>query len=361
MMRRIYSSVIIAVIIAVGYVSMAAADEWDKVLAAAKKEGTVAVIGPTGSSRQDTLTLPFEKKYGIKVEYWVARGAEVGPKIMAERKAGKFLWDVSIGGVSPALNVQLAGGMLDPIEPALILPEVKDPKQWRGGRIEYADAEKRILVMMVTQRGTLYVNPKIVKPESITSYKDLLNQKFKQKIVLDDPTTAGPGQATFTFFYLHPALGPKFIRELAKQEPTVLRDYLQELDGIAREKFLVAIGVTDIIAEERIKAGMSIAILDPRKIKEGTDIGSVAGALTMFNRAPHPNATKVYINWLLSKEGQTDYARLNGNISARLDVPTDHAPWRVPMPNAIKSYDRAAEDVKDDMVAVFKEAFGGRR
>ncbi len=81
----------------------------------------------------------------------------------------------------------------------------------------------------------------------------------------------------------------------------------------------------------------------------------------MFNRAPHPNAAKVYINWLLSKEGQTDYARLNGNISARLDVPTDHAPWRVPMPNAIKSYDRAAEDVKDDMVAVFKEAFGGRR
>jgi len=355
MAQRIYAVITIVVMVVVGYVSMAAADEWEKVLAAAKKEGTVSVIGPTGSDRQDTLTLPFEKRYGIKVDYWSDSGRPVGPKLTAERKAGKFLWDIAITGTTTTLKVLIPGGMLDPIEPALILPQVKDPKQWRGGGIEYVDPEKRCLIMTLTQRGTLFVNPKVVKPESITSYKDLLNPKFKGKIVMDDPTTAGPGQATFTFFYLHPDLGPNFIRALAKQEPLALKDYNQEMDGIAKGKFLVLIGVSDIFAQGRMEAGMPIAILDPHKIKEGSDTGCVDGALTMFNRAPHPNAAKVYINWLLSKEGQTAYALLNGNISTRLDVPTGQSLWRVPIPGSIKTYTRAAQDVKDDLLALLKK------
>ncbi len=361
MKQRFYALVtivmMVAVLVAAGYAPAAAADDWEKVLAAAKKEGTVAVVGPAGNDRHDLLTLAFEKKYGIKVEYLSSRSSTTGPKISAERKAGKFLWDVFVGGTTTALGVLMPEGMLDPLEPMLILPEVKDPKQWRGGGIEYLDPGKRVLVMMLSQRATLFVNPKIVKPESITSYKDLLNPKFKRKIVIDDPTMAGPGQATFTFFYLHPALGPNFIRELAKQEPTLLRDWNQEFEVLAREKFLVLVGDTDVIAEERIKAGVPIAIIEPRKLKEGSDTGSISGALAMFNRAPHPNATKVYINWLLSKECQADYARLTGNISARLDVPTDHSPWRVPIPKSVKTYNQAAMDVKDELMVVLKEAF----
>ncbi len=160
--------------------------------------------------------------------------------------------------------------------------------------------------------------------------------------------------------YLHPDLGPNFIRALAKQEPLALKDYNQEMDGIAKGKFLVLIGVSDIFAQGRMEAGMPIATLDPRKIKEGSDIGCVDGALTMFNRAPHPNAAKVYINWLLSKEGRTAYALLNGNISTRLDVPTDQSPWRVPIPGSIKTYTRAAQDVKDDLRALLREAMSMR-
>ncbi len=362
MTQRIYSlftiMVMVAVMVLVGYAPMAAADEWATVLAAAKKEGTVAVVGPEGSDRRDTLTLPFEKKYGIKVEYFSGRGSSIGPKLSAERNAGVFLWDVYINGTSGALSLLLPSGMLDPMEPALILPEVTDPKRWRGGGIEYVDADKRFLIMTPSQRGTLFVNPKLVTPDSITSYKDLLNPKYMQKIVLDDPTKAGPGQATFTFFYLHPALGPNFIRELAKQKPTILGDYSPELDGIAREKFLVLIGLSDVVAEERIKDGLPIAIIDPRKIKEGSDVSPGSGGLGMFNRAPHPNAAKVYINWLLSKEGQTGFAQVNGYISARLDVPTAHSPWRVPIPQSIKTYTQSAIDVKDKMIPLFQEAYG---
>ena len=56
--------------------------------------------------------------------------------------------------------------------------------------------------------------------------------------------------------------------------------------------------------------------------------------------------------------GQTGFARVNGYISARLDVPTVHSPWRVPIPGAIKTYTQEAIDIKDDLVALFKEASG---
>jgi len=353
--RYSLTSLIMVLMIAAGENSVA--QEWEKVLAAAKKEGRVAMIGPVGADRRDVLVGPFQKKYGITVEYSADRGSSIGPRLTAERGAGKYLWDVVVTGTTTGLLALLPGGMLDPIDPALILPHVKDPKQWRGGALEFVDTGKRFLVMTPSQRGTLFVNPNVTKPQEIKSYKDLLDPKWHKKIVMDDPTRAGPGQATFTFFYLHPELGPNFIRALAKQEPAILRDYTQEIDGIAREKYSLLIGVSDIVAEARMKDGLPIAILDPRQIKEGSDVSPGSGGLGFFNRAPHPNAAKVYINWLLSKEGQEGFARVNGYISARLDVPTDHSPWRVPIPGSIKTYTQQALDIKDELTALFKEAF----
>jgi iron(III) transport system substrate-binding protein len=352
------SLIMVVAVVAAASAEICFGQEWEKVLAAAKKEGKVAVIGPVGADRRDVLVEPFQKRYGIPVEYFADRGSSIGPRLTAERGAGQYLWDVAVTGTTTGLLVLLPSGMLDPMEPALVLSDVKDPKQWRGGSLEFVDSGKRFLVMTPSQRGTLFVNPNVVKPQEIKSYKDLLNPKWRKKIVMDDPTRAGPGQATFTFFYLHPDLGANFIRALAKQEPTILRDYTQEIDGIVREKFSILIGVSDIVAEQRLKDGLPIAILDPRQIKEGSDVSPGSGGLGLFNRAPHPNAAKVYINWLLSKEGQAGFAKVNGYISSRLDVPTDHSPWRVPIPGSIKTYTQQAIDIKDELTALFKEAFG---
>jgi iron(III) transport system substrate-binding protein len=356
LMLQLLVSVVVVSFIA--FVDRSFGQEWENVLAAAKTEGKVAVIGPVGADRRDVLVEPFQKKYGISVEYFADRGSGIGPRLTAERGAGQYLWDVVVTGTTTGLLVLLPGAMLDPMEPALLLSDVKDPKQWRGGALEFVDPAKRFLVMTPSQRGTLFVNPKVTKPQEIKSYKDLLNPKWRKKIVMDDPTRAGPGQATFTFFYLHPDLGPNFIRALAKQEPSVLREYTQEIDGIAREKYSILIGVSDIVAEERMKDGLPIAIIDPRQLKEGSDISPGSGGVGFFNRAPHPNAAKIYLNWLLSKDGQAGFARVNGYISARLDVPTDHSPWRVPIPGSIKTYTQQAIDIKDDLTALFKEAFG---
>jgi iron(III) transport system substrate-binding protein len=334
-------------------------ESWDQIVAAAKKEGKVNVIIPVGREAQDALTEPFQKKYGIAVDFWADRGAGIAPRVSAERGARQYLWDVVVTGTTTALTALIPMKMLDPLEPGLVLPEVKDLKQWRGGALEFIDPGRQMLVMTPFQRGTLFVNPNLVKPETFKSYKDLLDPKWKGKIIMDDPRRAGPGQATFTFFHLHPELGPEFIRALGRQEPLILRDFAQEVDEVGRGKYPILLGTADANAEERMRQGIPIVIVDPRQLKEGSDVSPANGCVAIFNRMPHPSAAKVYLNWLLSKEGQTVFSRAMGYVSSRLDVPTDHAlSWRVPQPGAIKTYDQQAVEVRAKLMPLLQEVFG---
>lgn len=334
-------------------------EEWERVLQAAKKEGKVAIIGPTGADRRDALTIAFEKKYGIGIEYHGDSGAGILPRLSAERKADRYLWDVVITGTTAGLETLIPARVLDPLEANLILPEVRDLKLWRNGALEFLDPGRQLLVMTPYQRGTLFVNSILANPKEFKSYKDLLDPKWKGKIVADDPRKSGPGQATFTFFFLHPELGAKFIRALGGQGLTLLKDYAQEVNMLGQGRFPVGVGLSDSLAEQRAKQGVPVEIVDIRQLKEGSDTSPASGGLSIFNRAPHPNAAKVYINWLLSKEGQTIYARATGYISNRLDVPTDHAaPWRVPQPGSIKTYTQEAIDKKDDLFPILTEVFG---
>ena len=333
------------------------AAEWESTLAAARKEGKVVISGPAGADVRDALTEGFQKKYpGIQVEYDGSSTRGFATRLAAERKAGQFLWDVFIHGAPEPV---IAMGALDPLEPALILPDVKNSKTWRGGKIEFLDPGKTIMVMTPFQRGTIFYNTKLVNAKEFKSYKDLLDPKWKGKIVADDPRRTGPGQATFTLFFLHPELGPDFIRALSKQQLTIFRDYGQEVDAVAQGKYPVLLGTADFAAISKMAQGVPIAIVDPRQLKEGSDVSPANGDLALFNRAPHPNAAKVFINWLLSKEGQELFARTNGYVSSRLDVPADHVPaWRVPQPGAIKTYVKSALDAKGDLEVLLKEVFG---
>ncbi|HET8562395.1 MAG TPA: extracellular solute-binding protein [Candidatus Binatia bacterium] len=333
-------------------------DDWNEALNAAKKEGKVAVITDVTAAIRDALMIPFQEKYGITVDLFGALGREVPPRIAAERKAGRYLWDVFVHGTTTGLESMIPMGAFDPLDPALILPDVKDPKFWRGG-MEFLDPNKMLLTMTPFQRGTIFYNPKLVNPKEFKSHKDLLDPKWKGKLILDDPRRAGPGQATFTFFYLHPELGPDFIRALGKQQITIMKDFAQEVDAIGQGRYPVLIGTADFVAIARAKQGVPVAIIDPRQLKEGTDVSPANGALALFNKAPHSNAAKIYINWLLSKEGQTGFARASGYVSARADVPTDHTePWRVPQPGAIKTYTKAAMQAKDKLMPLLNEVFG---
>ncbi|HKZ51209.1 MAG TPA: extracellular solute-binding protein, partial [Dehalococcoidia bacterium] len=297
-------------------------EEWARVLAAAKQEGKVAVVATgVGSLGREALTDPFQKKYGIAIEFITMEGAEAAPRFEIERAAGQYLWDVYLGGTTTMITALKPKGTLDPIEPTLILPEVKDPKNWLGGQLEFADKDRLTLVMMSYSKTPIYVNSNLVKPGEIKSVRDLLDPKWKGKILSGDPRVAGPGQATFSFFYAHKDLGPNFIQELAKQDVTLVRDYRTPVEWLAQGKYPILLGGAETTAAPMIKEGLPIKMLDPKQLKEGGYMTSSNGTITLVNKAPHPNAAKIYINWLLSKEGQTVFARSQGYSSRRLDVP----------------------------------------
>jgi iron(III) transport system substrate-binding protein len=147
-----------------------------------------------------------------------------------------------------------------------------------------------------------------------------------------DPRAGGAGLGMATFFQLAPGLGREFLADLFASA-VFTRDDRQLLDWIARGQYAIAVGPSDHIAVELKGRGVPLELPDPHGIQEGAYLTGASGGLSVFNRAPHPNATKVYLNWFLSREGQTAFSQAAGYPSRRLDVPTAHLnPDTVPKP-----------------------------
>jgi hypothetical protein len=79
--------------------------------------------------------------------------------------------------------------------------------------------------------------------------------------------------------------------------------------------------------------GLPVDTFGPRVFKEGGGLVQQFGTLSFVDRAPHPNAAKVFINWLLSRRGQIALQRSQANAespadSLRIDIPKDDVPFQ---------------------------------
>ncbi|MCZ6625123.1 MAG: extracellular solute-binding protein, partial [Deltaproteobacteria bacterium] len=281
------------------------------------------------------------------------RGSQMPPRVIRERRAGKYLWDISVHGPSTAITIMKPIRALDPIEPALILPEVRNPKNWIAGKLWYSDKDRFNLLVGLATMPAFVINTDLVKGREFKSFKDLLDPKWKGKIIVGrDPRYGGPGYSFFSFLYLNPKLGPDFIRALVKQDLMVLRNDRQALDWVGKGKYPILLGPAETVTRDLIKRGVPIKMVPPQQMREGGALSSGPASLALFNRAPHPNAAKVYINWLLSKEGSSQFTRVTGIPSLRVDAPTDHLDsWRIPVQGYFKTLDEAALSKKGALVA----------
>ncbi|HLY64457.1 MAG TPA: extracellular solute-binding protein [Chloroflexota bacterium] len=297
--------------------------DWDSIVAAAKKEGKVAMFGAQGADRQASLTEPFTKKYGISVDYLPSGGPEVTPRVQSERGASKYLWDLFVIGTSTGILGLRPLGAVDPIEPDLILPEVKDVNNWRGGKLPFVDKDNTGLAILRQSGQYFYINTKLAKVEDFTSWRNLLDPKWAGKLLIGrDPLLAGYGRAMFDFFYMQPQLGPDFIRDLLKQNPVMFRDDAAAAKALVDGLYPMCF-CSDIEVGRMMSNGLPVDQVDPRKMKEGTHATSAYANVFPANKAPHPNAAKVYINWLLSQEGGASFSKAAGVPSLRTDVSTE--------------------------------------
>ncbi|HXV82403.1 MAG TPA: extracellular solute-binding protein [Candidatus Binatia bacterium] len=309
--------------------------KWEEAVEAAKKDGQITIYHTRGPF--DELFSEFSKRYpAIKVVSVRGRGGELISRIMAERRAGKYLTDLYLGSSGSPLDVFYPAKMLEPIGTFFILPEVKDPSNWFQRQHHWADPEgEYIFVFEGVVRSDMAYNTTLVDPKEFSSYWDLVKPKWKGKIAAMDPKLPGFPTGLLQFAYYHPDLGSKFLRQLfSETDITLSRDSRQLVDWLAVGKFALALAPSASDVQAAMSQGLPLGRFEPRAFKEGIYMRATQGSVSVLTELPHPRATKVFVNWLLSREGQTHYQkhffRIDPVFSLREDVPVDPAvePYR---------------------------------
>lgn len=299
--------------------SAARSVEWEKTVEAAKKEGRVVVSIPTSAELRKEFESGFQRAFpAIELELNVARGSSNINKIAEEQNAGVRSIDLHMGGTTSIITGLLAANFLEPVMASMVLPEVREPKHWWGGHIWADNAKRYVYSFTAYMTETIWYNTTLVKPEEINSWESLLDPKWKGRIVILDPRSPGSGESNWAF--LLRIKGEQFLAKLAAQEMMVGRNLRQLAEVVARGKSAISIGVSFYTYQPFIKAGLPVKPIS--NIKEGYYAGTGSGNLAVLKNVPHPHAAKVFVNWLLSKEGQTAFTKALGQPTRRFDVDT---------------------------------------
>jgi iron(III) transport system substrate-binding protein len=292
--------------------------EWEKILEAARKEGTVVASIPPNAELRKGMEEAFTKRYGITLESVPGRGAQVITRIVSEAKAGIRYFDLHFGGTESTVKGLLPENILDSVEPWLVLPEVKDAKNWWGGHIWVDTAKRWVYSFAAYQTQTLNYNSDLAKPEEIRSFDDYLNPKWHGKIGFSDPRVAGSGASVWSFILQ--VKGEEYLKKLVAQKLFLGRDLRLLAESLVKGRVSHTLGIGYTEFAPFLKAGFPVKSLPMPK--EGLYATAGYGALVILKNGPHPNATKVFVNWLLGKEGQEIFTRSMGEATRRLDVDT---------------------------------------
>jgi iron(III) transport system substrate-binding protein len=312
---------------------------WGELVEAARKEGAVVVYTPSQAGRQIFLGEAFGKAFpGMKVLETAGSGSVQINRILTERRANRYIPDVLIGGTGTVLlGIKPAGGVA-PLKPKLILPEVLDESAWFERKLWWADSQEPYTTLMFTGyvQTLAYVNTRMVDPRQFTSYWDLLNPKWKGKIVSSDIRGGGRGGVTSRFIYKHPQLGPAYLERLfSEMDITLSADPRQMVDWLAKGRYALALFLASDDITTAQEKGLPVAHVLAEQFKEGAAIAPAGGAVSLMERAPHPNAAALFINWLLTRDGQLAWQQAVRLPSLRMDIPkTGLYSFDVPKPGA---------------------------
>ena len=215
--------------------------DWESTIQAAKKEGQImiyAAIGPYHPGIFAQFQVAFPE---IKVTLAHGNSNRISPRLMAERRAGKYLADVYLGGPT-SLYTFYKNQLFDPLAPLLILPEILDTSLWFEGKHFYIDAERKyIFVNEGSVSGfAMSINTQLAKVSEFKSYWDIFQPKWKGRIVSLDARDPGFGASELRYLYYHPELGPEFIRRLfGDMDVQLSREHQQALDWLGIGKVAI--------------------------------------------------------------------------------------------------------------------------
>ena len=288
--------------------------EWDALIGAAQEEGELVIVFNPGAGRHFRgMVAIFEEKFGLKAVVSTGSGSSQANRVLAEREAGQYLVDVMYTGATTATTRMAPANALEQIADLFVHPDVTDLSLWLGGRHWYADAGQRFVFTYAAKAGpmnqSMRYNTELVTPEDIEGFNsvfDYLDPKWKGKIVSLLPGEGGGG--LWHTAYVHPDVGVEWIDAFVSPEldVTFVKDLRFITDGVAQGKFAMGIGIG--AAAGSLDALGDLGLPTAKLVKEFKEGGVLRGNQSNFmvpTDQPHPAAAKLWVNWFLSREGQT--------------------------------------------------------
>lgn len=305
--------------------------QWDALVAAAKTEGQLSVVGgPEGSQQDGGWYDAFGKQYGIKVTFGGGNAADVKARVLAERAQGVYTVDIS-GQGGTGTDGFVKDKLVQPLAPLIINPEANDrSKSFYTNQTLWSDEGHQFCQYVAIESnwniGEFYYNTQKVSQaeiDSVKSWKDLLDPKWKGRIVIGDIAT---GEAATDRTRLWMAVGPSWFDTLIRtQAPRIVLygDERTYADGVARGDYQIAIfppGTASL--QKAMDSKLPVGRLE-RTLAEGAP-STGAQRMCVMDHPAHPNAAKLFANWMLMKDGQAalnQYTQRPDRLALRNDVP----------------------------------------
>jgi iron(III) transport system substrate-binding protein len=283
---------------------------YSDIVAAAKKERKVTVYSPTDSGPANALIAAFQAKYpGVTVDYNDLSNNAIYNRVISEYAArqvgGDVIWSVGLD-----LQVRIVE---DGLAESYASPEVAHLPDFA----KYKDSA----YLTSIEPGVILYNKKLfpaeLLPKTLGDITKLLkdhSSKFQGKVASWDPEKSGQG---YVVMYDDMRRNPGFwdlMTAFGAAKGRIYSNSGQMREKVVSGEQLIAFYVNGAYATEWVKASPNLGLIYP------TDrTSAVSRAALIAKGAPHPNAAKLLLDFMLSKEGQKVMAQA-GLPSVRSDV-----------------------------------------
>jgi len=307
--------------------------QWNDLIAAARQEGRIVVVGPPDPNLRTALPAKFKERFGVELEYLAmpASQAEFLNRLAQERNSGAASADVFVAGGQSLYSVGYPEKIMAPMRPVLFHLDAVDATKWVVGKVWFRDPDDQYFMQI--ERfvfGSIVVNKDYVNPRDITSWQDLLKPEYTGKISVWEPRVPGPGSVVA--WWIMNQFGEDYFKRLyVDQKPVIVMDFRQWGDMVARGTTPIGVALDPRDTKNLINEGFPVEPLFPPEAP-GFLTGGY-GLVTLVANAKNPNAAKLFVNWIATREGQEAWHRATETPSIRTDLDNSWAPsFMVPKP-----------------------------
>jgi iron(III) transport system substrate-binding protein len=266
--------------------SAAVSPAWQKVIDAAKQEGTVVVYTNPAQLTDPAAVKAFEDKYGITVKLVRDSSGAIIARVDQERATGTVGADVAFHTEVGWWRLRAtAGDLVAPTGPA-----VKDWPKTSGA------TSSQPFIVPTTQVYELGVNTNLVKTGDITTWKDVLKPQFKGKVGIQDYLSTGVGGQ---YEWLDTEIGPNGLQALRAQNPKNYASPNTRVQALASGEIAADIFGLRYAYAPLIQAGAPITLIDP------PDTYGLPLGMGILKVAQHPNAAQLFEDFFMTQQGQT--------------------------------------------------------